>query len=213
MKAEARKAQDVRRASVQDAKDARRAETLKSVQDAKKAEEARRLEEMKRVEELKRKADADLAAATEAKAKAKAEAAKQAQERERKLKAESSASSVNTGQIAVTAKQESPDRLRVGTESLEAADRIDAALLGADDLDDSGKASRDRGEQQTDGDAKSPQKKARVAGGFAVSKYDVVLMKDRRTDIDMPRILEGSLKDLLKDDPPPKRRGASGDNY
>ena len=63
---------------------------------------------------------------------------------------------------------------------------IEAALLGAEDTD-------------------NKPKKKRVAGGFAVSKYDVVVMNSPN-EFDVPQLLEGSLKDLLKDEPPPKRR-------
>jgi len=208
--------------------EARKAHEAKQNEDLQRVQDAKRNEEIKRAEELKRKADADLAAAAEAKAKAEdAEVAMQRLERERKLAEEKR---VNIDETPT--KQESPERSQVEKESLETKERIEAALLGAEEpdistsKDVSGRTKRQgQEEEQSKAEmkreksnptstskrqnkkAKTSQKKATrvAAGGFAVSKYDVVVMKDPK-NIDMPQLLEGSLKDLLKDGPPPKRR-------
>jgi hypothetical protein len=190
--------------------------------DAKRADDAKRMEEIKRADELKRNAEANLAAAADAKAKAEADAAKLILERERRA-----TSMMASDEVAAAAMQLSPEQMRVGQESLHAKERIEAALLGAMDIDDSVTATRKGSEEskpesdvkrkpidRTAERAKNLLKKTRVAGGFAVSKYDVVVMKDSKGDINMPNLLEGSLKDLLKDGLPPKRRRSSGDqNY
>lgn len=191
--------------------------------DVERVDDAKRKEEIKRADELKRNAEANLAAAADAKAKAEAEAAKQSLERERRF-----ANMKESDKVAATAAVRArPEEVRVELESSHAKERIEAALLGAIESDDSAVTTR---EGQVDGQsesevkrktidrraerAKSLLKKTRVAGGFAVSKYDVVVMKDSKNDINMPHLLEGSLKDLLKDGLPPKRRRSSGDqNY
>jgi hypothetical protein len=191
--------------------------------DVKRAEDAKRKEEIKRAEELKRNAEANLAAAAGAKAKADAEAAKQSLERERRVASMMTSDEVEAAAAVV---QSSPEQMRI-EESSHAKDRIEAALLGAMETDDKVVATREgREESQSESDvkqkpidrtaerAKNLLKKTRVAGGFAVSKHDVVVMKDSKNDINMPNPLEGSLKDLLKDGLPPKRRRSSGNqNY
>jgi hypothetical protein len=196
--------------------------------DVKRADDAKRLEEIKRADELKRNAEANLAAAAGAKAKAEADAAKQSLERERRVTSMTASDEVAAAaKVAAAAMQFSPEQMRVEQESSHAKERIEAALLGAMETDSSVIATREGPEEskpesdvkrkpidRTAERAKNLLKKTRVAGGFAVSKYDVVVMKDSKSDINMPNLLEGSLKDLLKDGLPPKRRRSSGDqNY
>ena len=153
---------------------------------AKQQQEIKRQKEMQRATELKQKADADLAAAADARKRADAEAAM----------------------------QESSLRIRK-EESLETHELIEAALLGANDdtsnRDTSSSSdkpvSKDTPEQQ----ARQRAKQKGAAGGFAVSKYDVVITNSP-SDIDVPQLLEGSLKDLLKG-APPKRRNRGDNNY
>jgi len=189
--------------------------------DDKKAEDAKRKEEIKRADELKRNAEANLAAAADAKAKADAEAAKQSLERERRSAAMRASDEV----AAAAAVQASSEQMRLELESSHAKERIEAALLGAMETDDpmvTTTEGREDGQSETEAKrktidktaerAKKLLKKTRVAGGF--SKYDVVVMKDSKNDLNMPHLLEGSLKDLLKDGLPSKRRRSSGDqNY
>jgi len=168
-----------------------RAEKLKQQADAERAaatkqqEEIQRQKEMQRATELKQKAAADLEAAADARKRADAEAAI----------------------------QESSQRIRK-EESLETHELIEAALLGANDDNVS--------EQDTASDnpvsKATPEQQSRqrakqkgAAGGFAVSKYDVVITNSP-SDIDVPQLLEGSLKDLLKG-APPKRRNRGDNNY
>jgi hypothetical protein len=126
---------------------------------------------------------------------------------------------------AAAAVQASSEQTRVEVESSDVKERIEAALLGAMETDDpvvATREGREDGQSETEAKrktidktaerAKSLLKKTRVAGGF--SKYDVVVMKDSKNDLNMPQLLEGSLKDLLKDGLPSKRRRSSGDqNY
>ena len=180
------------KAEAQRKEEIQRAEKLKQQADAERAaatkqqEEIQRQKDIQRVSELKRKADADLAAAADARKRADAEAAM----------------------------QESSLRIRK-EESLETHELIEAALLGAnDDINVSEQntapdkpVSKATPEQQ----AKQKTQQKRTAGGFAVSKYDVVITNSP-SDIDVPQLLEGSLKDLLKG-APPKRRNRGGNNY
>ena len=163
----------------------------------------------------------NLAAAADAKAKADAEAAKQSLERERRFSTMRASDEV----AAAAAAQASSEQTRVEVESSDVKERIEAALLGAMETDDpvvATRVDREDGQSETEAKrktidktaerAKSLLKKTRVAGGF--SKYDVVVMKDSKNDLNMPQLLEGSLKDLLKDGLPSKRRRSSGDqNY
>ena len=164
---EIQRAEELKRKAEADKIAAVKAEEAKrneEIQRAEAANEAERQKQIKRAQELQSQAEADRIAAAEAKAKADAEAAM----------------------------RESSERLRVGEESLDTKEMIEAALLGAEDTDNKAKQGNN-------------QQKKRVAGGFAVSKYDVVVMNSPN-EFDVPQLLEGSLKDLLKDEPPPKRR-------
>ena len=155
---------------------AEEAKRNEEIQRAEAANEAERQKQIKRAQELQSQAEADRRAAADAKAKADAEAAM----------------------------RESSERLRVGEESLDTNEMIEAALLGADDTEKPS-AKSDQTSSSKKPDAQNSQQKKRVAGGFAVSKYDVVVMNSPN-ELDVPQLLEGSLKDLLKDEPPPKRR-------
>lgn len=190
---------------------------VERIQESKSADDVKRSEEMKRAEELKRKAEADLAAAAKAKAKLNAETAKQG---------ELKASNQRADDKARAAKEESSERLRVKLKSLESKEIIEAALLGALEPEDSGGISKQgyddsqsgtQIEQPTRDDlasstrldkSKTTQRKPRLP------QYDVIFMKDQNSDIDVPQLLEGSLKDLLKDGSTPTRKSSSGDlNY
>ena len=204
-----RKNREIRqKAEAREAREAeiRRAELLKqkaqAERDAKIAEEAKQKLEIQRAEELKRKAEADKIAAVKAEEAKRneeiqrAEAANEAERQKQIKRAQELQSQAEADRIAAAeakakadaeaAMRESSERLRVGEESLDTKEMIEAALLGAEDTD-------------------NKPKKKRVAGGFAVSKYDVVVMNSPN-EFDVPQLLEGSLKDLLKDEPPPKRR-------
>jgi hypothetical protein len=221
---EVKRREDIRRADELNQKaDADLAAAAEAkARDAKRVEDAKRKEEIKRADELKRNAEANLAAAADAKAKADAEAAKQSLERERRFAAMRASDEV----AAAAAVQASSEQMRVEVESSHAKERIEAALLGAMETDDPVaiiREGQDDGQTETEAKRKTTDKtaerakhllkKTRVAGGFA-SKYDVVVMKDSKSDLNMPHLLEGSLKDLLKDGLPSKRRRSSGDqNY
>ena len=147
-----------------------------------------------------------MAAAAKAKAKADAEAEKQVRER-KSAEVHAAAEAATTRQGSF---QQSPEDSRESAET-----RIEAALLGAEESNDPGRTVAGGEETQAKQPKASQQKKPQVAGGFAVSKYDVVVMKKPKSEIDMPQLLEGSgsLKDLLKDGPRPTRRTSSNDNY
>ena len=180
----------------------------KSIEDAKRANDVKKLEDdRRRAEELKRNAEANLAAASRAKAEA---AVKPRSE----LK-----SSVSIG-VAVAASENVNEEMFVRLESSQAKETIEAALLGAMVVEDSTPLPGGNSESQvkekaidrTAEKAKYLVRKALVAGG-AAPKYDVVITKNSKNDIDMSKLLEGSgsLKDLLGQ--PPKRRRKGNENY
>ena len=184
MKEQARKAQETQRVE-----ELTRAQEVQHLEELKRAAEAdaKRVVEINRAEDLKRKADADLQSALEL---------------ERRLVAEMA------NPDAAPTKQKSEGRL-------ETKEQIEAALLGAEE---------EQGEQQWPVEKKKRQatgqgfKKEKVAAGAkkkrVVAGYNVVVMKDPKGSVDMPQILEGSLKDLLKGDQSNsnRRRSSMGDN-
>jgi hypothetical protein len=168
-----------------------------------RADDGKREDEIRRAEELKLKAEADLAAVAEAKAKLAAEAAKLSEIKSMDAKANDEGEAV--------------------LKSLDSKERIEAALLGAlepDFLDGEGQNEskvKTQIQQQKNADdlisserpdkTKASQKKSRLP------QYDVIFVKDKKNNIDEHHILEGSLKDLLKDGSTPTRKSSSGDNY
>jgi hypothetical protein len=167
---------------------------------------------MLRAEETKRKKQAQIDAkrAEEARLKSEQIAADKAQEAKRlkaieqanelKQKAEAdlaAAAAAKAEADAEVAMQESSQRVRAGKESVESHEMIEAALMGADS---------DSEPQQ---DTKPSYLKTR---GFAV-KYDVVIINGSNNDIDVPQLLEGSLKDLLKEDGGRRDRRTGDNNY
>jgi len=177
--------------------------------DVKRAEDVKKMEDIRRAEELKHNAEANLAAA----ARAKAEAVVVKPRSEIK-------SSVSIG-VAVAASENSDEEMLVKLESSQAKETIEAALLGAMVVEDSMPLPEsDNSEPQVKGNAidrtaekaKYLVRKALVAGG-AAPKYDVVITKSSKNEIDMSKLLEGSgsLKDLLGRSP--KRRRKGNENY
>lgn len=165
---------------------------------------------MLRAEETKRKKQAQIDAerAEEARLKSEQIAADKAQEAER-LKAIEQANELNLAAAAAAkaetdaevAMQESSQRVRAGKESVESHEMIEAALMGGADSDSE--------PQQDIKPSRTHQKKTR---GFAV-KYDVVITNGSNNDIDVPQLLEGSLKDLLKEDGGRRDRRTGDNNY
>ena len=168
---------------------------------------------MLRAEETKRKKQAQIDAkrAEEARLKSEQIAADKAQEAKRlkaieqanelKQKAEAdlaAAAAAKAEADAEVAMQESSQRVRAGKESVESHEMIEAALMGAD--------SDSEPQQDT---KPSRTKKTR---GFAV-KYDVVITNGSNNDIDVPQLLEGSLKDLLKEGGGRRDRRTGDNNY
>ena len=177
--------------------------------DVKRAEDVKKMEDIRRAEELKHNAEANLAAA----ARAKAEAVVVKPRSEIK-------SSVSIG-VAVAASENSDEEMLVKMESSQGKETIEAALLGAMVVEDSMPLPEsDNSEPQVKGNAidrtaekaKYLVRKALVAGG-AAPKYDVVITKSSKNEIDMAKLLEGSgsLKDLLGRSP--KRRRKGNENY
>ena len=164
---------------------------------------------MLRAEETKRKKQAQIDAkrAEEARLKSEQIAADKAQEAER-LKAIEQANELNLAAAAAAkaetdaevAMQESSQRVRAGKESVESHEMIEAALMGADS---------DSEPQQDTKPSRTFNLKTR---GFAV-KYDVVITNGPNNDIDVPQLLEGSLKDLLKEDGGRRDRRTGDNNY
>ena len=164
---------------------------------------------MLRAEETKRKKQAQIDAkrAEEARLKSEQIAADKAQEAER-LKAIEQANELNLAAAAAAkaetdaevAMQESSQRVRAGKESVESHEMIEAALMGADS---------DSEPQQDTKPSRTFNLKTR---GFAV-KYDVVITNGSNNDIDVPQLLEGSLKDLLKEDGGRRDRRTGDNNY
>ncbi|KAL9181747.1 hypothetical protein ACHAXT_012090 [Thalassiosira profunda] len=193
VKAGARKAQDQRAAEAKRAGEAKLNEERQRAAEAKRAEEKLN-EERQRAAEAKRVA-AEAKRAEEAK---RSEEIRRAQELARKADADlARAKELERKLSAAEGGKKSPEP---GQGSLESKERIEAALLGAEEGSDS---------------PPSPQNaKSDKGSGFAVSKVDVVMLKNP-DDLDLPQLLEGSLKDLLSDDPYKRRRSSSsGDsNY
>ena len=171
---------------------------------------------MLRAEETKRKKQAQIDAKRTEEARLKSEqiAAAKAQEAERlkaieqanelKQKAEAdlaAAAAAKAEADAEVAMQESSQRVRAGKESVESHEMIEAALMGAD--------SDSEPQQDAKPSRTQDQKKKR---GFAV-KYDVVITNGSNNDIDVPQLLEGSLKDLLKEDGGRRDRRTGDNNY
>lgn len=170
---------------------------------------------MLRAEETKRKKQAQIDAkrAEEARLKSEQIAADKAQEAERlkaieqanelkqKAEADLAAAAVAKAEAdAEVAMQESSQRVRAGKESVESHEMIEAALMGADS---------DSEPQQDTKPSRTFNLKTR---GFAV-KYDVVITNGSNNDIDVPQLLEGSLKDLLKEDGGRRDRRTGDNNY
>ena len=168
---------------------------------------------MLRAEETKRKKQAQIDAkrAEEARLKSEQIAADKAQEAERlkaieqanelKQKAEADLAAAAAAKAEVDAEvamQESSQRVRAGKESVESHEMIEAALMGADSDSEPQKDTKP-----------SRTKKTR---GFAV-KYDVVITNGSNNDIDVPQLLEGSLKDLLKEGGGRRDRRTGDNNY
>jgi len=219
LKAEARRAQEAKQMeNIQRAAEAKRKE------EAKKNEvETKQKQEIRRAEELRRRAEADLALAAEA--KAKADAIKATKQQKSRLSAEER----NTKDDG-TVEQMRQGRVEESKGSLDPTELIEAALLGAEEpKGGSSRTALPQGEQPKTSakqlDKRLRKKKAKtlktnsrsrtVAGsGFEVSKnYDVMVMKDPKGDIDVPQLLEGSLKDLLKKSPSMPKRNAGNNNY
>ena len=171
---------------------------------------------MLRAEETKRKKQAQIDAkrAEEARLKSEQIAADKAQEAKRlkaieqanelKQKAEADLAAAAAAKAEVDAEvamQESSQRVRAGKESVESHEMIEAALMGGADSDSE--------PQQDIKPSRTHQKKTR---GFAV-KYDVVITNGSNNDIDVPQLLEGSLKDLLKEDGGRRDRRTGDNNY
>jgi len=179
-----------------------RKDPVEQIQDGRSAVDGKRAEEIKRAEELKRKAEADLAAVAEARAKLAAEAAKQSEIKSTNKRANDDVEAAKT------------EQLRIELKSSESKERIEAALLGALEPDDS--AGETQIKQQSSDDStlsKRPDKAKTLQRKSRLPQYDVIFMKDKKDEIDVPQLLEGSLKDLLKEGSP-TRRSSSGDlNY
>jgi hypothetical protein len=174
--------------------------------DAERANDVKKLEDdRRRAEELKRNAEANLAAAS----KAKAEAAVKPRS---ELK-----SSVSIG-VAVAESENVNEEMLVMLESSQAKETIEAALLGAMVLEDSTPLpadSNDNSVSQVKEKAidRTAEKAKYLVQKATAPKYDVVITKNSKNDIDMSKLLEGSgsLKDLLGQSP--KRRRKGNENY
>lgn len=225
-KAESRKSQEAKQLELQRAKeikqanDFQRSESEEAEQrELQRATEQKRNEDIQRAEELKRKAEANLALAAQAKAKADAEAAKQQQQsrsaaEQQTVKDDGDGIATQQGWVEPTS----------GI-SLDKTEIIDAALLGAEEGEEArswkvpisdpalaASASKKRQQREEQKRAKTQKKVAVAAGsGFAVGKqkYDVMVLKDPKNT----QLLEGSLKDLLKDQEPPPKRNSGNLNY
>ena len=199
-KAEARKAQEAKVLEAQRAEEAAKAKELERQRSEKDA--------LERAEELKRKAEADLAMAAQAKAKAEAEA--------KAAPAQQQMDDEGNGEVA-----ETQGRVDTTGDSFDSRELVEAALLGAEEIIEEEehewkvpKDSSSSKKRQLNKSKANSEKVAVAAGsGFRSSKkYDVMVVNN--TQVDDPQVLEGSLKDLLRDKqgPPPKRN--AGDlNY
>lgn len=228
-KAEARAAQEARKRKEQQRADEAQLK-LQAKIDAKKAEEARKQAELRRAEEekvaaakaeakrkediqkaekLKQQADAEKAAATKQQEEIKRQKELQrATELKQKADADlAAAADARKRADAEAAMQESSQRIRK-EESLETHELIEAALLGANDDNEQNTASDKPVSKATP----EQQARQRAKQKGAVAYPDVVVMNNSPSDIDVPQLLEGSLKDLLKG-APPKRRNRGDNNY
>ena len=210
-RAESRKSQEAKQLELKRAAELEQLEQaknfkLKETKEAEQLEQRKRNEEIQRAKELKRKAEADLALAAQAKAKADAEVAKQEREESRFTAKEQT--DKGSGD-AIAAQQE-----RMGTTGATSLDRteiIEAALLGAEEGDEarSWKVPKPGPTSETSTSKRrqaKTQKKVAVAAG---SGFDVMVLKDTKNT----QVLEGSLKDLLKDQGPLPKRNSGNLNY